>query len=876
MGRRWLRSSAPPVSGAPAVSTLPLAAPTWLDRAASLGPTLLVALQLGLILFAFRVFDLEQDSGFLQLAPLVFGGFLVHAVLPLRLRLPFFLFLSLGCFALLMGPAVLVLIALGMGLIGICHLPIRLSLRVALLVVAGAGLAALRVGVGPIGQSPVMVTVMPILGSLFMFRLIIYLYDLQHEKTPATIWERLSYFFLLPNVCFLFFPVVDYQTFRRTYYDTDAAHIYQKGVLWMYRGLTHLLLYRILYYYVVPSPPQVEGLGTVVLFVFGTYLLYLRVSGLFHLITGTLALFGFNLPATNHHYLLASGFNDFWRRSNIYWKDFMMKVFYYPAFMRLRKGGMLRAVVLATVFVFLATWFLHSYQWFWLLGRFPVTTNDAIFWTIFGSLVTANSVWQFRQGKKGTLSKPVFTFRRAFVHAFKVLGMFLYITLLWSFWYSPSGGDWFALLSQSTNSGPMGFVLLAAGLAALVLIGVGVQYARSRGIRFTLLTQEPPRFNRMALVTSLGVLAILGAGLLPMKSIVGEQAGTFIASLQEDRLTAYDAEQVDKGYYDALLATNSLTNQIGGARNQRPPDWKPLGQSDAVIRTDDVFMYRLRPSTTVEFKRVPMTVNQWGMRDQEYTHEKPEGVFRIALMGASIEMGAGVADDETYEAVTEMHLNEELVGQPGTFERYDVLNFSVGGYSVLQHLPLLDEVFPFQPDILVYTGHTIEDTRMVQLLAELIQRGAALPPYVEAIRQEAGVDETTPLAEINQRLEPFEARILREGYEQIVAQCREAGILPVWLFVPRTEEKARLQSQQLPIEQLKNLARESGFLVLSIGDAYDAIEDPEAELFLAPWDDHPNKRANRLLGRRFYDILVENASTLGLTRSAAPAPTTTP
>jgi len=63
-----------------------------------------------------------------------------------------------------------------------------------------------------------------------------------------------------------------------------------------------------------------------------TFLLYLRISGQFHLVIGMLYLFGFRLPETHHRYLLASSFTDFWRRINIYWKDFMMKLVYYPSF----------------------------------------------------------------------------------------------------------------------------------------------------------------------------------------------------------------------------------------------------------------------------------------------------------------------------------------------------------------------------------------------------------------------------------------------------------------------------------------------------------------------------------------------------------------
>ena len=60
------------------------------------------------------------------------------------------------------------------------------------------------------------------------------------------------------------------------------------------------------------------------------YLLYLQVSGQFHMACGMLHLFGYQLPETHHRYLLATGFTDYWRRINIYWKDFMVRVVFNP------------------------------------------------------------------------------------------------------------------------------------------------------------------------------------------------------------------------------------------------------------------------------------------------------------------------------------------------------------------------------------------------------------------------------------------------------------------------------------------------------------------------------------------------------------------
>ena len=115
------------------------------------------------------------------------------------------------------------------------------------------------------------------------------------------------------------------------------------------------------------------------------YLLYLQVSGQFHMAAGMLHLFGFQLPSTHHQYLLATGFTDYWRRINIYWKDFMVRLFFNPVVFRLKRWPQPLALATATLAVFMATWFLHAYQWYWLRGSWGFTVPDALFWGILGA-----------------------------------------------------------------------------------------------------------------------------------------------------------------------------------------------------------------------------------------------------------------------------------------------------------------------------------------------------------------------------------------------------------------------------------------------------------------------------------------------------------
>ena len=442
---------------APSGATLPLVL-----RA----PFLWVLVELLAVVGLMHLYGIEEGRGLLELTPVLLGGFVLHAALPRPLRLPCFVLLSLLGWAMVVptGPW-LALVGLGLGVLGLCHLPVPWSLRLTLLVALGAVLIALR---SQWIELAWMAPVLPVMGSIFMFRLVLYVHELRTEKKPPGAWQSLAYLFLLPNVLFPLFPIIDIKAFRRGWYARDDVEIYAKGVRWMARGLVHLLLYRLIYMNFTPAVETVHDLGGVVLVMVSSYALYLRVSGLFHLIIGMLGLFGFDLPETHHHYFLATGFNDLWRRINIYWKDFMMKIVYYPIFVRMRRSNPTRALVVATVTVFMISWWLHSFQMFWIRGQFPLTVVDAIFWTGFAVAVLINSLMQAKGGRTRSLKARQVTAREALVTALKTVGMFTFMCVFWSFWTGGTLENFADLLGRAAGSPTSQWLGLAGRLAALV------------------------------------------------------------------------------------------------------------------------------------------------------------------------------------------------------------------------------------------------------------------------------------------------------------------------------------------------------------------------------------------------------------------------
>jgi hypothetical protein len=405
-----------------------------------------ITAHLALLVSVFAVYHLEGRAFFI-LAALTLATVPVHYWLPYRWKQPFFLAASLLGLGLVFGPRVAVVVSiLAAALIGVCYLPISWKLRAGLIAIAGLNMACARGNVLPL---PVPDLVWPVLASMCMFRMILFLYELKHAKGREPVGDVFSYFFLLPNYAFLHFPVVDYRTLRRGYFACDIHSTQRAGLKMMLRGTIHLLLYRLIYHRLLVSPEDVHDLASLASFLACNYLLYLRVSGQFHMACGILHLFGYQLPETHHHYLLATSFTDYWRRINIYWKDFMVRVVFHPLMFRWKKWPQPRALALATASVFVVTWALHAYQSFWLRGRWGFSLTDALFWGILGLLVIVNVQRDAQTSRARRERLAAGGTRAVALRAFKTVGTFVTICLLWSLWSSPSLAQWLSMLRRA-------------------------------------------------------------------------------------------------------------------------------------------------------------------------------------------------------------------------------------------------------------------------------------------------------------------------------------------------------------------------------------------------------------------------------------------
>ncbi|MFN2399922.1 MAG: hypothetical protein ABR543_14985 [Gemmatimonadaceae bacterium] len=803
---------------------------------------------------------------------LVTAGFVVHGLLPLRHRLLFFVLLSLTAILLALGLLDgMLVVVLGLVLIGICHLPIRMSFRVLLLVATAALYAVWRVKLLP---GPWSAAIWPVLASMFMFRLALYLYALSHEEKRPTVAVTLAYFFMLPNVCFPLYPVIDYSTFSRTYYDRDPSPIYETGVKWIVRGLIHLILYRYVYLHLA-NPEGLLTLGDLVQFVLATFLLYLRVSGQFHLITGILHLFGFRLPETHHLYYLASNFNDFWRRINIYWKDFMMKLVYYPSYFWLRRWGGTTALVGATVTVFFGTWILHSYQWFWLRGGFPLMPQDALFWAILGALVVFSSLRESKRPRKRTLGRGAVW---SLSLALRTVGTFTAICILWSLWSAESVGTWLTMWMAAGNAAPGDFGLLGGLLLGGLLVG-GHPWA----VRESDDPARRPFYRRPMLLSTVLLVGLLLVGNPHLYARTSSTFARTMTSLQRPMLSARDESLKHKGYYENLDNTSRLSWQLWENRAQRPAHWLGLSDTEAYRQRDDFLRGELRPGIQIMFLDQLLTTNRWGIRGRDNSLAKPEGTYRIALLGPSHVMGSGVADGETIAVFLESRLNA-AADSAGT-GRFEVLNFGVAGYSLLQQLSLLEQrAVMFEPDaVLIADGRHLSGP-IVAHLRHVLSARVAIPfadidslvrrtgvtaladsgipiPFQSprALFRRLGLGTRMPWDEARRRLRPEVDDIIRLTLGQIARVAREHGAVPVFVALDNVVDRP-----QREVVALREAAT-AGFLVFDLLGLWEGRDKPS--LRIAPWDNHPNAAGNRIIADRLFTLIQQHRTALKLGRA---------
>jgi lysophospholipase L1-like esterase len=127
-------------------------------------------------------------------------------------------------------------------------------------------------------------------------------------------------------------------------------------------------------------------------------------------------------------------------------------------------------------------------------------------------------------------------------------------------------------------------------------------------------------------------------------------------------------------------------------------DWRalpPVAARALIPSQDPELIFEWNPG----FNRDGFSVNSFGMADREIALEKPEGAFRIAVVGDSLTANFGhVPRPEIYLNVLGRRLDDGTRGDV----RFEMLNFGVNAYGVTQSVRRLETfALRFAPDLVI-------------------------------------------------------------------------------------------------------------------------------------------------------------------------------
>jgi hypothetical protein len=175
-------------------------------------------------------------------------------------------------------------------------------------------------------------------------------------------------------------------------------------------------------------------------------------------------------------------------------------------------------------------------------------------------------------------------------------------------------------------------------------------------------------------------------------------------------------------------------------------------------------------------------------------------------------MGSGVADGETFADFLEERLNR--LPNPGANTRYEVLNFGVAGYSLLQQLSLLEErAVTFEPDAVFITDSPGLKAPIVSHLLDVVSSQVAIPfpgldalvrrtgvtaladhgfpvPFenVRALLGTVGMETRMPWREADRKLRLTADSLVQWTLGRIAAVTREHGAVPVFVALDNVDD----------------------------------------------------------------------------------------
>jgi len=389
-------------------------------------------------------------------------------------------------------------------------------------------------------------------------------------------------------------------------------------------------------------------------------------------------------------------------------------------------------------------------------------------------------------------------------------------------------------------------------ILAVIVIGVLVQFILKSNKVKNLLTAKPHE-TLVLTVSSLVLLSLFS--FKDVRSNLPLAMQKLYENISDGSPNKLEKTNAEAGYYDKLIeGEEGNTIGIGGRSLRKMVTKNPY--TNAYIITESIVRRRMKANLHIEGLDHNFNSNSFGLRDKNYTHDKPANTKRLALLGGSYQMGSGVDNDKVFETIAEERMNKEMTDSVN--QHYEIFNFAAGGYYLLQQVEIVNtRVFEYDFDGLIYFAHTDERGKVVKEFTTIIKHKLPLKyPFLDSIVKASGVKPYMSALQIRELIAPYADAIMKWGYTEIFNQCKKNNVVPIWAYMETTTEFV----EDTEYNELKTYAESLGFVILDLRNTYGNID--RSEIQISDLNTHPNVLGHRIIAERFYNALKKNKNRI--------------
>jgi len=294
----------------------------------------------------------------------------------------------------------------------------------------------------------------------------------------------------------------------------------------------------------------------------------------------------------------------------------------------------------------------------------------------------------------------------------------------------------------------------------------------------------------------------------------------------------------------------------------------------------EVLPYVMKPnSEAVSLQGHLIKINSHGLRDYDYPFPKPEGTFRILVLGDSVAFAYGNVMEDGFTKILERKLNAV---ESKKYENFEVINTAHAGYNILdQYNYLRLKGLKYSPDLVVVSNysrfHAPESSNRVihdgldSAPGSFWLRSHILSWIKRTLRKSylyTTVGLIVPKIRANFRDPPqlstdaLKKRLqaIRGDYEKIISLASKSHF-PIYFFAapikPEILSKTYRANPQQFHQQIRDFERDGRAVYIDTMGSFINFPGNVDDLFASNDPAHPNVKGHQIIADSLYDILVQ-------------------